>query len=106
MGWTTRVLLPAGEGIFFLHHASKRVLGPTQPPIQGVTGALYQRVNRPGREGTTHLHPVQRLIMRGFIPSLSQYVFMAWCLLKHRDNFTFYLLRSYVDIHGSIWAYT
>jgi hypothetical protein len=27
--------------------------------------------------------------MRGAIPPLPQYVFMAWCLLKHRDNFTF-----------------
>jgi hypothetical protein len=27
--------------------------------------------------------------MRGAIPSLPQYVFMAWCLVKHRDSFTF-----------------
>jgi hypothetical protein len=27
--------------------------------------------------------------MRGPIPPLPQYVFMAWCLVKHRDNFTF-----------------
>jgi hypothetical protein len=27
--------------------------------------------------------------MRGSIPPLPQYVFMAWCLVKHRDNFTF-----------------
>jgi hypothetical protein len=26
--------------------------------------------------------------MRGAVPSLPQYVFMAWCLVKHRDNFT------------------
>jgi hypothetical protein len=26
--------------------------------------------------------------MRGAIP-LPQYVFMAWCLVKHRENFTF-----------------
>jgi hypothetical protein len=25
------------------------------------------------------------------IPPLPQYVFMVWCLAKHRDNFTFYL---------------
>jgi hypothetical protein len=25
-----------------------------------------------------------------FLP-LPQYAFMAWCLVKHRDNFTFYL---------------
>jgi len=24
-----------------------------------------------------------------FIPPLPQYVFIAWCLVKHRDNFTF-----------------
>jgi hypothetical protein len=29
--------------------------------------------------------------MRGAIPLLPQYAFMAWCLVKHRDNFTFYL---------------
>jgi hypothetical protein len=26
--------------------------------------------------------------MRGAISPLRQYVFMAWCLVKHRDNFT------------------
>jgi hypothetical protein len=35
--------------------------------------------------------------MRGAILPLPQYVFMAWCLVKHRNNFTFY---SY--IHKSI----
>jgi hypothetical protein len=29
--------------------------------------------------------------MRGAIPPLPQYDFMAWCLVKHRDNFTFTL---------------
>jgi len=29
--------------------------------------------------------------MRGAIPPLPQYASMAWCLVKHRDNFTFYL---------------
>jgi hypothetical protein len=29
--------------------------------------------------------------MSGAIPSFPQYVFMAWCLVKHRDNFTFTL---------------
>jgi hypothetical protein len=26
--------------------------------------------------------------MRGDIPPLPQYALMAWCLVKHRDNFT------------------
>jgi hypothetical protein len=29
--------------------------------------------------------------MRGVILPLPQYVFMAWCLVKHRDKFTFTL---------------
>jgi hypothetical protein len=32
--------------------------------------------------------------MNGDIPPLPQYAFMAWCLVKHRDNFTFYLLQK------------
>jgi uncharacterized membrane protein YbaN (DUF454 family) len=36
--------------------------------------------------------------MSGAIPPLHQYVFIAWCLVKHRDNFTFYLLDgTYMD---------
>jgi hypothetical protein len=27
--------------------------------------------------------------MRGAIPPLPQYVFIAWCSVKHRNNFTF-----------------
>jgi len=29
--------------------------------------------------------------MRGAIPLLPQSAFMAWCLVKHKDNFTFTL---------------
>jgi len=38
---------------------------------------------------TTHILLVPRSRMCGAIPPLSQYVFMPWCLLKHRGNFTF-----------------
>jgi hypothetical protein len=29
--------------------------------------------------------------MRGAIPPLPHYIFMVWCLVKHRDSFTFTL---------------
>jgi hypothetical protein len=29
--------------------------------------------------------------MRGTIPSLPKYAFVAWCLVKLKDNFAFYL---------------
>jgi len=35
-------------------------LGPTQPPIQWVLGALSLGVKRPGHEATTHLNLVAR----------------------------------------------
>jgi hypothetical protein len=53
------------------------------------TRGSFPGVKRPGREA--HLHLVPRSRMRGAIPPLPQYVFTAWCLVKHRDNFTSYL---------------
>jgi hypothetical protein len=40
---------------------------------------------------TTYLRLVPRSRMCGAIPPLPQYNFMVWCLIKHRDNFTFYI---------------
>jgi hypothetical protein len=43
---------------------------------------------------TTHLHLVPRSRMRGAIySSTHQYIFMAWCLVKHRKT-----LPLYIDI--------
>jgi hypothetical protein len=54
-------------------------------------GALSLGVQRPEREVDHSPHLVPRLRLRGAIPPLPQSVFMAWCLVKHRDNFTFTL---------------
>jgi hypothetical protein len=35
--------------------------------------------------------------MRGAIPPLPQYVFMVWCLVKHRDNFTFTFGKTFLE---------
>jgi hypothetical protein len=45
-----RVRFPAGLGIFLFTTASRTALGPTQPPIQWVPGALSLGVKRPERE--------------------------------------------------------
>jgi hypothetical protein len=78
-----------GLGIFLFTTVSRTALGPTQPPIQWVAGVLSLGVERPARELTTHLHLVPRSRMHGAIPPFPQYIFMARCLVKHRDNFTF-----------------
>jgi hypothetical protein len=67
-------------------------MGPNQPPIQWVPGALSLGQNGQGVKLTTHLHLVPRSRMCGAIPPLPQYVFMAWSLVKHRDSFTFFYL--------------
>jgi hypothetical protein len=45
---------------------------------------------------TTHLHLVPKSRMRGAIHPLPQYVFMVWCLVKHRDNFTEILFNNFI----------
>jgi len=44
--------------------------------------------------------------MRGNIPALPQYIFMAWCLVKHRDNFTYYHTEYNKRLFEVIFAYT
>jgi hypothetical protein len=46
--WGLRVLVPVGWRIFSM--SSRPALGPTQPPIQWVWGALSPGVKRQGRE--------------------------------------------------------
>jgi hypothetical protein len=43
-------------GFFHFATASKRALGPTQPPIHWISRALSPEVNQPGRE-TDHSPP-------------------------------------------------
>jgi hypothetical protein len=64
-------------------------MGPTRPPIPWVQGALSLGVKRPGREAD-HSPPCSAEVKEWvelYFQS-SQYVFMAWYLVKHMDNFT------------------
>jgi hypothetical protein len=52
-------------------------------------GALSLGVERSGREAD-HSPPSSAEVKNAWISaSTPQYAFMAWCLVKHRDNFTF-----------------
>jgi hypothetical protein len=58
-------------------------MGHTQRPIQWVLGSLSLGVKL-----TTHLHLVPRWRIRGSIPALPQYAFMAWCSVKKSTETT------------------
>jgi hypothetical protein len=45
----------------------------------------------------THFHAVLRFRMCGAIPPIC----MAWCLVKHRDNFEFTALKAKDDGNGN-----
>jgi hypothetical protein len=75
--------------------------GPTQPPAEWVLGILSPGVKRPERESDhSHLSRADVKNARSYTCT-PQYVFMAWYLVKHRDNFTFALLIINVDYTAS-----
>jgi len=53
-------------------------------------GSSFPRINRPGREADHSPSSSAEVINACSYTSALQYAFMAWCLVKHRDNFTFY----------------
>jgi hypothetical protein len=74
--------VPVVVGNFLLNPASRPVLGPTQPPIQWISGALSLGVKRPGHESDHSLPSSGEVKNTGAILSLPQYAFMAWCSVK------------------------
>jgi hypothetical protein len=94
MGWIIGVRFPAEAGIFPFVTTFRPALGPTHPPIQGIPGALFPAVKRPGREAD-HSPPSSAEVKNVWrYTSTPPYVFMAWCLVKQRDNFTFTILKE------------
>jgi hypothetical protein len=77
------------------------ILGPTQPPIQWIPGALSLGVKRPGREAY-HSPPSsaggQR--MSGAIPPFPNTPSWRGAQLRHRDNFTLPLPISVATLPG------
>jgi hypothetical protein len=79
--------------------ASRTSLGPTQPPIQWVPGALSLGVKRQEREAD-HSPPSSAEVKNAWsYTSTPPYVFMTWCLIKH--TFTLSLSLS----QGCIWIW-
>jgi hypothetical protein len=102
-GWTTGVRFPGRAGFLFAV-ASRPALGPTKPSIQWVSGGSL-----PG--GKTAGAWSWPLTSTWSYTSTPAYVFMAWCLVRHRDNFVYcYLTETnwqpicYDMTHREKWA--
>jgi hypothetical protein len=82
-------------GIFLFSTASRLDLGPTQPPIQWVPGVLSPAVKRPGREADHSLSSSAEVKNSWHYAFTPKYAFVAWCLVKHRDNFTLFTFLTW-----------
>jgi hypothetical protein len=107
-GWTIGVLRfdsQRGMGIFLFTAVSRTALGPTQPPIQLVPGALSLGVKRPGHE-PGQSPPSSAEVKEWVELYLHSPNTPPWrgAQLKHRDNFTFtFILSRWTE--RLIWRY-
>jgi hypothetical protein len=92
----SRVRFPAGAGNFCLHHRVQNGSGAHPASYAMGTGALSLGVKRPGRE-VDHSPPSDAEFKNAWsYTSTPPNVFMAWCLVKHRDNFNFTFYFPYL----------
>jgi hypothetical protein len=85
-----------GHGIFLFATAYRPSLGSTQPSIQWVLGSLSAGVKRPAREADRSPTSSAGVKNVWSYASASQYIVMAWCLVKHRNNFAF--LSGFISV--------
>jgi len=91
MGWTTGVQLPAGagKGFFYLCHCIQTGSGVHPAFCTMGTMALSPKVQQQVPE-VDHSPPSSVKVKNAWGYSLAPpYIFMGWCLIKHKDNFTF-----------------
>jgi len=78
-----------GQVSFLITSISRPVLGPTKPLILWVLRVLSLGVKQPGHEAD-HSPPSSAEIKNAWsCTSTPPYIFMAQCLIKHKNNFTF-----------------
>jgi hypothetical protein len=80
------------EALFLFTTASRTTLGPTQPPIQWIPGALSLGVMRPGREADhspSSYAELKECVELCIHSTISFHGVVSSLRKKHGDNFTF-----------------
>jgi hypothetical protein len=91
-----RVRFPARLGNFSLRHRLQTGSGAHLACIRKIPVALSPRVERPGRK-VDNSSPYSAEIENAWsYTSIPPCVAMAWCFVKHSDNFTFTLLYGLI----------
>jgi hypothetical protein len=98
-------------GIFLFTTASRTALGPAQPPIQWVPGALSVEVKRPGCVAD-HSPPSSAEVKNEWSYNFTpQYAFIAWCSIKKSKGtalllpFTCIYTYTYTCIYTCAYMY-
>jgi hypothetical protein len=68
-------------------------LGTGQPPIQRVPGLFSWEYSRQGIKFCLHNAKCKNALSCEYVLTIPQ-SFMAWCLIRHRDNFIFFYLQA------------
>jgi hypothetical protein len=90
----------ARVGNFSLHHRVQNGSGAHPASYPMGTRGSFPGVQRPGREAD-HSPPSSAEVKNAWsYTSTLQYAFMAWCLVKHRDNFSFTFTFTLYGIYG------
>jgi hypothetical protein len=76
------VRCPAGTKDLFLYSQVQTCSGVLPSPSNG-----YNRIKRLGRKAEDSLPHSAMVKKHGGMPPVPRYLFMAWCLIKHKDNF-------------------
>jgi hypothetical protein len=88
MGWNG-VQFQAQARILLFATTSTTALDPTQPPMQWVLQAISPGIRWLAHDHSPLYHSKAKNVWSN--ASTHPYIFMIWCLIKHRDNFNLLL---------------
>jgi hypothetical protein len=104
-GLANHDLIPEGAEISLFSTVSRPALRSTHPPILSNGGPILSGKVATAWSWCLSLSSVEVKNVWSYICTPPTYIFIAWCLIKHRDNFTFLQMLN-VRLFNYILSYT